>query len=171
MDSNLHPHTPSWHDFNQAKGQFSLPLDVRNFVEQCLPIDSGYGGTRRRLSAFLLVLLLCNKNGTTPLMYDNLYPLKWCYSDRRRHFFFTSLYKTTVMGPNAQSDILCSLSPWTRLKRRINGGVRHHAPGAKCALYSIVHLYLIWYLQGLYTKFTSNRLRSLRTRSARLRAI
>jgi len=110
--------------------------------------------TQWRLSAFLAVLLLCNKNRTIPLMYDTLYPLKWRYSDRRRHFFFASLYKTIVMGFKAQSEILCSLSLWTRLKRRINT-VRHHAPGAKCALYSIVHLYLIWYLQGLCIKFTS----------------
>jgi hypothetical protein len=161
---------PSWHDLNEAQGTFSLPLDVRNFVELCLPIYTGCGGgTQKRLSAFLIfllvlvvgdsewrlsafltVVLLCNKNRTTPLMYDNLYPLKWRCSDRRRHFFFASLYKTIVMGPNAQSDILCSLSPWTRQKRRISRGVRHHAPGAKCAIHSIVRLYLIWYLQGLY---------------------
>ena len=108
------------------------------------------GDTQWRLSTFLTVLLLCNKNRNTPLMYDTLYPLKWRCSDRRCHFFFASLYKTIVMGPKAQSEILCSLSQWTRLKRHINRGARHHTPGAKCALYSIVHLYLIWYLQGLY---------------------
>jgi len=121
------------------------------------------GDTQWRLSAFLTVLPMCNKNRTTLLMYDTLYPLKWRYLDRRRHFFFASLYKTTVMGRNKQSEILCSWSPWTRLKRRISRRVRHHAPGAKCALYSIVHLYLIWYLKGLYIKFMSKRLWRLRT--------
>jgi hypothetical protein len=126
------------------------------------------GDRQWRWSAFLVVLLLSNKNRTTLLMFDTLYLLKWRYLDRRRHFFFASLYKTTVMGPNAQSEILCFFSPWTRLKRRISRGVRHPAHGAKCVLYSIVHLYLIWYLQGLYIKFMNKRLRSLRTCSKHL---
>jgi hypothetical protein len=128
------------------------------------------GDTQWRLSSFLTDLVLCNKNRTTLFVYDTLYPLKWRYWDRRRHFFFAPLYKTTVMGPNAQSEILCFFSPWTRLKRRVNIGVRRRASGPKCALYSIVYLYLIWYLQGLYIKFTCTRLRSLRTWSTRLRA-
>jgi hypothetical protein len=114
-------------------------------------------------SCAIKIELLCSS-------YDTLYPLKWHYLDRRRHFFFASLYKTTVMGPKAQSEVLCSLSPWTRLKRRINRGVRHHALGTKCALYSILHSYLIWYPQGMYNKFTSKGLRSLRTWPTRLRA-
>jgi hypothetical protein len=48
---------PSWHDLNESLGQFSLPLDVQNFVELCLPIYSGYGSKQRRLLAFLSVLL------------------------------------------------------------------------------------------------------------------
>ena len=49
---------PSWHDLHEAQGQFSLPLDVKKFVEVCLLIYSRYGDTQRRLSAFLTVLLV-----------------------------------------------------------------------------------------------------------------
>jgi hypothetical protein len=56
MELILHPYMPLWHDLKEAHGQFSLPLDVRNLVGLCLPVYSGYGGTQRRLSAFLTVL-------------------------------------------------------------------------------------------------------------------